>query len=201
MVNELKPDLVALTGDLADGLVDQLRDDVAPIADLKAPYGSYFVTGNHEYYSGSKQWLNEVSRLGFTVLLNEHRIINCGNSHLLLAGVTDYSGGQFSPVHRSDPAKAIANAPQCDVKILLAHQPKSIYTAEKAGFDYVISGHTHGGQYFPYHFLTALAQPYLSGFHKYGRTQIYVSRGAGYWGPQIRIGARSEITIHKLIRA
>ncbi len=200
-VNERNPDLIALTGDLADGSVKQLRDDVAPLADLKAPHGCYFITGNHEYYSGVQQWLEETSRLGFNVLINEHRVIGKGEGRLLLAGVTDYGGGSFSPEHVSDPHKAKEGAPDCHAKVLLAHQPKSIFEAAKAGYDYVISGHTHGGQYFPYHVLAALAQPYISGLHNHGHTRIYVSKGTGYWGPQIRIGARSEITIHKLISA
>ncbi|MEW5925419.1 MAG: metallophosphoesterase [Candidatus Zixiibacteriota bacterium] len=198
-VNGLKPDLVALTGDLVDGSVGQLRDDVAPLADLKALHGLYFITGNHEYYSGVYQWIDETARLGFKVLINEHVIIERGLSRILLAGVTDFTGGQFSKEHISDPHKAIAGGTDGDVRILLAHQPKSIFEAAKAGFDYVISGHTHGGQYFPYHFLAALAQPYISGLHQYENTKIYVSKGTGYWGPQIRIGARSEITVHRLM--
>lgn len=201
IVNDLRPDMIVLTGDLADGSVERLRHDVAPLADLKAPHGSFFITGNHEYYSGVRQWLDEVPRLGFNVLLNEHRIIAKGNGLLLLAGVTDIEGGRHSREHISDPHKALAGASEHQVKILLAHQPKSIFEAAKAGYDYVISGHTHGGQYFPYHFLAALTQPYVSGLHKHGDTHIYVSRGTGYWGPQIRIGARSEITLHKLTKA
>jgi predicted MPP superfamily phosphohydrolase len=201
MVNEQKPDLIALTGDMTDGSVNRLRQDAAPLADLNAPYGKFFVTGNHEYYAGVRQWLEETKRLGFTNLINEHKIIENGEGRILLGGVTDPGGGQYSSEHISDPRKAMNGAPECDVKILLAHQPKSIYAAVKVGFDYVISGHTHGGQYFPYHFLVALTQPYLSGLHKYNNTQIYVSRGTGYWGPQIRIGAPSEITVHRLIQA
>jgi len=200
-VNGLKPDLVVLTGDLVDGSVRELQDDVAPLADLKAPCGSYFITGNHEYYSGVQQWVAEVARLGFTVLLNEHRIIKRGEGRLLLAGVTDHSGVQFSRDHVSDPQGASAGAPACHARVLLAHQPRSIFAAAEAGYHYVISGHTHGGQYFPYHFLAALAQPYISGLHVHGDTRIYVSRGTGYWGPQIRIGAPSEITVHRLVSA
>ncbi len=192
-VNALKPDLVALTGDLVDGSVAQLGGDVAPLAELHAPYGSYFVTG-------VEPWIEKVSRLGFTVLLNEHRIIQRGEGKLLLAGVTDYDGGRFGDKHVSDPHQAFENAPESHAKILLAHQPKSIFEASKAGFDYMISGHTHGGQYFPYHFLAALTQPYFSGFHTHDGTHVYVSRGTGYWGPQIRLGARSEITVHRLVR-
>jgi predicted MPP superfamily phosphohydrolase len=200
-VNELKPDLVALTGDLVDGSVRELQDDVAPLADLKAPCGIYFITGNHEYYSGVQQWVAETARLGFTVLLNENRVIRRGEGRLLLAGVTDHSGGQFLYDHVSDPQGASAGAPTCHAKILLAHQPRSIFAAAEAGYHYMISGHTHGGQYFPYHFLAALAQPYISGLHMHGNTRIYVSRGTGYWGPQIRIGAPSEITVHRLVSA
>jgi predicted MPP superfamily phosphohydrolase len=132
------------------------------------------------------------------VLLNEHRVIERGGGRFLLAGVTDYSGGQFRKDHATDPHKAMRGAPKTDATILLAHQPKSIFEAAKVGFDYVISGHTHGGQYFPYHFLVALTQPYISGLHRYENTHIYVSKGTGYWGPQLRIGARSEITVHTL---
>ncbi len=200
-VNELDPDLVVLTGDLVDGSVDEFAGDVAPLADLKASDGTFFVTGNHEYYSGVEPWLVETARLGFTNLMNEHRVIKRGDGLLLLAGVTDYSGGDFNRTHLSDPHRAAEGAPECHVRILLAHQPKSIFEAARAGFDYVITGHTHGGQYFPYHFLAALAQPYISGLHRHGNTRIYVSNGTGYWGPQIRLGARSEITVHRLTAA
>ncbi len=199
-VNIAKPDLIAVTGDLVDGSVEMLRDDVAPLGDLVAPDGLFFITGNHEYYSGVQSWIDETRRLGFTVLLNEHRMIDRSGARLLLGGVTDYSGGQFRADHISDPHRAVAGAPDSHVTILLAHQPVSIYEAEKAGFDYVISGHTHGGQYFPYHYLVGLFQPYLAGMHQHGKTRIYVSRGTGYWGPEIRIGAPSEITLHRLIR-
>jgi predicted MPP superfamily phosphohydrolase len=200
-VNSLRPDLIALTGDLVDGSVDQLRADVAPLAQLKAPDGMYFITGNHEYYSGVERWLKHTAELGFDVLMNEHRIIERGEDRLLLAGVTDYSGGSFSQEHRSDPHQALAGGEGIPAKVLLAHQPKSIFEAAKAGYDYVICGHTHGGQYFPYHFLAALSQPYVSGLHRHDKTRIYVSRGTGYWGPQLRIGARSEITVHRLVPA
>lgn len=200
MVNGLNPDLVALTGDLVDGSVSQLQHDTAPLADLKAPHGMFFITGNHEYYSGVEQWIKETRRLGFDVLINEHRVLERDGAKLTLAGVTDFTGGQFSPAHVSDPVRAAVGAPEGVPRILLAHQPKSIFKASEVGYDYLITGHTHGGQYFPYHFLAALTQPYIRGFHKYNDTQIYVSKGTGYWGPQLRIGARSEITVHRLVR-
>lgn len=194
-VRALKPDLIAFTGDLADGSVRHLRDDVAPFGDLQAPHGKFFVTGNHEYYSGAEPWVEEARRLGYDVLLNEHRVVQCNGAALALAGVTDYSGGQFLPHHKSDPHAAIHNAPADSVKILLAHQPRTLLDAELLGFHLMISGHTHGGQFFPWNLAAALAQPYVSGLHRHNGMWIYVSKGTGYWGPPVRLGARSEITV------
>jgi predicted MPP superfamily phosphohydrolase len=199
-VIELDGDLIAFTGDLVDGSVSYLREHVAPLAQLRAPYGQFFVTGNHEYYSGVEPWVDEVHRLGFTVLLNEHRVIRRGRGTILLAGVTDYTGGQFSPQHVSNPRTAVEGAPPCDVKILLAHQPRSLYAALPLGFDLQISGHTHGGQFFPWNLLAAVGQPYIAGFHRHENVWIYVSRGTGYWGPPVRLAARSEITVLTLTR-
>ncbi len=148
-VNELNADIIVYTGDLVDGTVPDLRDDVEPLKDLHARDGVYFVTGNHEYYSGAESWLEEVDRLGLTILQNTHQIIQKGINSLVLAGVPDYAAGNFIPSHKSNPATALKGAKASDVKILLAHQPKSIFEAEKAGYDLQISGHTHGGQYIP----------------------------------------------------
>ena len=194
-VNKLNGDLIVLTGDCVDGSVRHLQNDVTPLADLHAPYGNFFVTGNHEYYSGAEEWVNKINRLGFRVLLNEHTVIPYNNTSILLAGVTDFNGDQYIPSHKSDPHQALSGAPVCDVKILLAHQPKSIYAAADAGYDLQISGHTHGGQFYPWNFAVRLAQPYISGLHLHNKTWIYVSRGTGYWGPPIRVGAPSEITV------
>lgn len=199
VVNTLNADIVALTGDLVDGTVDQLADDVAPLGKIKSARGNYFVTGNHEYYSGVIEWIAEMRRLDFTVLINEHRLITRGKSKLLLAGVTDYREGRMLPDHRSDPQKALNAAPQTDIKILLAHQPKSIFAAARAGYDLQISGHTHGGQFFPWNLVVGFTQPYVSGLNQHGDTQIYVSRGTGYWGPPVRVGSPSEITLIKLV--
>lgn len=199
VVNTLDPDIVVLTGDLVDGSVDQLGYDVAPLKQISSGSGNFFVTGNHEYYSGVIEWIEEVKRMGFTVLLNEHVVITRGQARLLLAGVTDYRGGNFLPSHRSDPQKALNGAPPADAKILLAHQPKNIFNAAKAGYDLQISGHTHGGQFFPWNLLVGFAQPYVSDLHTHQNTQIYVSRGTGYWGPPVRVGAPSEITLIKLV--
>lgn len=199
VVNTLNADIVALTGDLVDGTVRQLADDAAPLGKIKSAQGNYFVTGNHEYYSGAIEWIKEVRRLGFSVLLNEHRIIARGKHKIVLAGVTDYREGRMLPDHRSDPHKALKDAPEVDAKILLAHQPKNIFEAARAGYDLQISGHTHGGQFFPWNLLVSFSQPYVSGLHKHANTQIYVSRGTGYWGPPVRVGSPSEITLIKLI--
>jgi predicted MPP superfamily phosphohydrolase len=194
VVNTLNADIVALTGDLVDGTVEQLAYDAAPLGNIKSAMGNYFVTGNHEYYSGAMEWIEEIRRLGFSVLINEHRIISRGKRKMLLAGVTDYREGRMLTDHQSDPHKAMKAAPKTDVKILLAHQPKNIFDAARAGYDLQISGHTHGGQFFPWNLLVGFAQPYVSGLHTHQNTRIYVSRGTGYWGPPLRVGSPSEIT-------
>ncbi len=195
IANRLNADLIAFTGDLADGYVLNLHEDVLPLRDLSSRYGTFFITGNHEYYSDTESWLKEVERLGFYVLLNENKVINHGNSRILLAGVTDYRAGNFIPAHASNPKKAMSNAMSTDIKILLAHQPKSIFDSAGLGFDLQLSGHTHGGQIFPWNYLVKLTQPFVKGLHKFGDSWIYVNRGAGYWGPPIRIGAPPEITL------
>jgi predicted MPP superfamily phosphohydrolase len=198
---ELKGDLVAFTGDLADGSVPWLRNDVAPLREVEGEYGKFFITGNHEYYSGVEPWVREATNLGFDVLLNEHRIIQRGEGRVVLAGVTDYSGGDFIASHRSDPLKALEGAPEGLVRILLAHQPRTIHASLKASVDLQISGHTHGGQFFPWNHLATLNQPYIKGLHKHESSWIYVSRGTGYWGPPLRLGIPPEITVITLWKA
>lgn len=200
-VNGLKPDVIAHTGDMVDGSVDYLREDVAPFADFSAPHGVYFCTGNHEYYSGVTPWLAHVQELGMVPLNNEHRLIDTGKGKVLLAGVTDIRGERIFPAHVSDPFKAKRGAPEHDVSILLAHQPRSIYEASAAGFDIQISGHTHGGQYFPYTLAIHLFQPYVRGLNRHENTLLYVNEGTGYWGPPMRLGAGPEITLHTLRKA
>ena len=193
-VNALQPDIIVVTGDLIDGSVSFLEKDVSPLSELKAPHGKFFITGNHEYYSGVFPWLKKIKTLGFDVLLNEHRVITKSGANLVLGGVTDISAGRMVPEHRSDPVASLKGAPEAEAKILLAHQPISVYEASKAGYDLQLSGHTHGGQYFPYSKLIGMAQPFVAGLYKHEKTWLYVNRGTGYWGPPMRLGAPAEIT-------
>jgi len=199
--NRLAPDLVVFTGDLVDGSVPALQEAVEPMGTLSSVHGRYFVTGNHEYYSGVEPWIDEVRRLGYQVLLNEHTLIGRGQGKILLAGVTDPTGGDFLGSHATSVAKAVEGAPDAHVRILLAHQPKSIFEAAGLGMDLQLSGHTHGGQFVPWSFFAAMAQPYVSGLHRHENTWVYVSKGTGYWGPPVRVGAHSEITLVRLRRA
>ena len=147
-------------------------------------------------------WLAELSRLGIRNLHNEHVVIERGGARLVLAGVTDFTGGHFHESHRSDPQAALAGAPaDAAFKVLLAHQPRSAPAAARAGFDLQLSGHTHGGQFLPWNFLVRLQQPFTAGLHAVDELLVYVSRGTGYWGPPKRFGAPSEITLLKLVPA
>lgn len=201
-VNALDADVVAITGDVVDGPVDQLSPHTAPLASLNGRYGAYLVTGNHEYYSGAREWVAEFQRLGLQVLSNRHVVIAHNGARLVLAGVTDYTAGQFDPAQRSDPRGALLGAPtDAAVRILLAHQPRTAMAAEPAGYTLQISGHTHGGQFLPWNFFVRLQQPFTAGLRKMGRLWVYTSRGTGYWGPPKRVGAPSEITRIRLVPA
>ncbi len=201
-VNALNADMIAVTGDLVDGSVAQLSPHTASLARLSAPHGAFFVTGNHEYYSGAHAWIAEIRRLGLRVLLNEHIVLRHQGTAVVVAGVTDYNAGHFDPAQRSDPVAAIAGAPaDAGVKVLLAHQPRSAFAAQNAGYDLQLSGHTHGGQFLPWNFFVRFQQPFTAGLHRLGRLWVYVSRGTGYWGPPKRLGAPSEITRLTLVPA
>lgn len=201
-VNTLKADLIAITGDLVDGSVQELAPHTAPLANLQSRHGAYFVTGNHEYYSNAPEWVAEVRRLGLTVLMNEHVILRHQGASLLVAGVTDYSAHHFDEAERSDPHAALAGSPQhVAVKLLLAHQPRSATAAAEAGFDLQLSGHTHGGQFFPWNLFVPLQQPYTAGLNRLRDLWVYTSRGTGYWGPPKRLFAPSEITRLRLVLA
>ncbi|MCJ0975827.1 metallophosphoesterase [Pseudomonas sp. PS1] len=200
-VNALAPDLVVITGDLVDGSVADLADDIAPLSGLSARHGVYVVTGNHEYYSGADSWITEFERLGMRVLLNRHEVLEHDGSCLVLAGVADYSAELFRPSHRSDPVGAFSGAPNKVPRILLAHQPRSAAAAAEVGADLQLSGHTHGGQFWPWMHFVRWQQPWVAGLQRVGPMQIYISRGTGYWGPPLRFGAPSEITRLRLVGA
>ncbi len=200
-VNQLQPDVIAVTGDVVDGSVARLASHTQPLGRLSARYGTYLVTGNHEYYSGAAQWIAEFERLGLRVLLNEHVVLERDGSRFIIAGVTDYSAGRFDEAQRSDPAAALAHAPRdVRIKVLLAHQPRTALAAAEAGYTLQLSGHTHGGQFFPWNFLVRLQQPFTAGLAKLDALWVYTSRGTGYWGPPKRLGAPSEITRLRLVR-
>ena len=214
-VNTLGADVVAITGDLVDGSVAALAAHVAPLAQLQSRHGTFFVTGNHEYYSGAQAWVAELRRLGLTVLLNEHVVLHHGSARgsdaqddsqtmaaLVLAGVTDFSAHHFDRTHRSNPQAAIDGAPPAAmVRVLLAHQPRSAPAAAQAGFDLQLSGHTHGGQFWPWNLLVPMQQPFTAGLARLQNLWVYTSRGTGYWGPPKRFGAPSEITALRLVAA
>jgi uncharacterized protein len=200
-VNTLDADLIAITGDLVDGSVPQLAPHTAPLANLVSRHGSYVVTGNHEYYSGATEWMAEFRRLGMHGLMNEHRVLEHDGARLVVAGVTDFSAQLFDPAQRSDPQGALAGSPTGVLRILLAHQPRSAAAAAAAGFDLQLSGHTHGGQFWPWNLVVRLQQPYTAGLHRLDKLWIYTSRGTGYWGPPKRFGAPAEITRLRLVSA
>jgi len=198
-VNSLDADLIAITGDVVDGTAERLAPHTAPLADLVSRHGSFFVTGNHEYYSGAEQWVAEFERLGMRVLANSHAVLEHDGATLVIAGVNDFSAHLFNPAWRSDPQAALAGSPAGAPKILLAHQPRSASAAAAAGFDLQLSGHTHGGQFWPWNYFVRLQQPYTAGLHRLEQLWIYTSRGTGYWGPPKRFGAPSEITRLRLV--
>lgn len=200
-VTSLSPDLIALTGDLVDGSVLALHADVSPLAYLRAPDGVLCVTGNHEYYAGAEAWCERFRELGLTVLLNQHLLIRRGNARLLVAGVTDRREGKRVPGHASDPAGALRGTPPHDARLLLAHQPRSAFEAAPLGYQLQLSGHTHGGQYFPWNLLVGLVQPLSRGLGKIDGMWVYVNRGTCYWGPPNRAGVPAEITSLRLRRA
>ncbi len=193
--NRLQPDLVAITGDLVDGTVEELGAEVAPLAGLASKHGTYFVTGNHEYYSQVDGWLRFLPELGVRVLRNERVQVGEPGASFALAGVDDWTAQQFGPGHGADPDRAMGGHDVSQALILLAHQPKHIVDAVRLGVDLQLSGHTHGGQIWPFSHLVTLDQPYLKGLHRRGDTQIYISCGTGYWGPPMRVGAPPEITV------
>ena len=192
--NALNPDVIAITGDLVDGTVEDLAEHTAPLAQLRARYGVYFVTGNHEYYSGAEAWCSELRRLGIVVLRNERVSIGGDDASFDLAGTDDHSAKGFGDGHGENLAKALHGRDPERELVLLAHQPKTILQAQDHGVGLQLSGHTHGGQIWPWTYLVRLQQPVVAGLAQFGKSLVYVSSGTGYWGPPMRLGAPAEIT-------
>lgn len=193
--NKLSPDIVALTGDFADGRVAVLKKDLAPLKDIKAP--QYFIMGNHEYYWYPQEWIALYREMGMKVLLNSHENIRRGAATLTVAGVEDYSQG---PVV-SDPAKALEGAPRDAIKVLLAHQPSDYVRANAAGAHLQLSGHTHGGQFFPWSMVVRFFHRYFTGLHQHEDMYVYINRGTGFWGTPLRTFVPPEITLLTLKQA
>jgi predicted MPP superfamily phosphohydrolase len=193
--NALAPDAVVITGDLVDGYADDLRDEVQPMRGLSPRDGVFYVTGNHEYYWRASEWIPLLQSLGLDFLKNEHRVVVRGGARLVIAGVTDPVGRY---THTQDPDRALAGAPSDAVKLLLSHRPQTAEAASRLGVDLQLSGHTHGGQFFPFNLFIHKFQPIAKGLHRVGRTWLYVNRGTGYWGPPTRLAVGGEITVVEL---
>ncbi|WP_446038783.1 metallophosphoesterase [Streptomyces sp. SID1121] len=191
-INSTRPDLIAVVGDLVDGTVEDLAPAAVPLAGLEARHGAFFVTGNHEYSSGAREWVDHVRELGLRPLVNE-RVEIAGFD---LAGVNDPAGERDDD--GPDFGKALGDRDRARASVLLAHQPIVIHDAVRHGVDLQLSGHTHGGQLWPGNYLAELANPTVAGLERYGDTQLYVTRGAGAWGPPVRVGAQSDITVVEL---
>jgi predicted MPP superfamily phosphohydrolase len=197
VVNTLDADILCHTGDIADGTVAQRRAQAAPLGAMRASLARTYVTGNHEYFGEAQGWLDHMRELGWEPLHNRHVVVERGGDRLMVAGVDDRTAaGSGDPGHRADHAAALAGADADLPVLLLAHQPQQVGKAAEHGIDLQISGHTHGGQMWPFHYLVRIDQPSLQGLSRHGaRTQLYTSRGTGFWGPPLRIFAPSEISV------
>ncbi len=196
----LKPDLIAITGDLTDGMPKLVQNELLPLKELKAPFGTYFVTGNHEYISDAVGWVNFLPQVGLRVLRNEHLPLTKDGATIYLAGVDDHDSAGRAPGHGQDVSRATAGIPLGATIICLAHQPKTVEEAKNYGVSLLLAGHTHGGQLWPWTIMVKKAQKYFKGLYRVGNTQLIVSQGTGFWGPPMRIGSQSEIlliTLHQ----
>jgi len=203
-VNALGPDVACHAGDLADGTVARRHRQVDPLADVRAELGKFYITGNHEYFGEAQAWLDYMGGIGWMPLHNRHQVVCRGGDRLVIAGIDDPTGAGRLPGHGPDLPAALAGADPALPVVLLAHQPKQVAQAVEAGVALQISGHTHGGQIWPFHYLVRLDQPVLAGLSRHGGggsgdtsggTQLYTSRGTGFWGPPLRVFAPSEITL------
>ncbi|MGY1690180.1 metallophosphoesterase [Geodermatophilus sp. SYSU D01105] len=198
-VNAQRPDVVAIVGDLVDGDVADLREEVAPLADLVSGQGVYFVTGNHEYFVDTTTWLDHLPTLGVQVLRNERVAIRRGGASVDLAGIDDRTAARSGvPGHGADLDAALDGRDDAVPLVLMAHQPWMVEQASAAGVGLQLSGHTHGGQLWPFDYAIRLDQPSVEGLSRVGDTQLYVTTGAGYWGPPMRVGARPEVAVVEL---
>jgi predicted MPP superfamily phosphohydrolase len=198
--NALDPDLLVITGDLVDGGLAEFGDAAAPLRDLRARHGVFAVTGNHEYYSGVHEWMDHLPTLGIRVLRNERVRIERDGAFFDLAGVDDLHGSMAAG-HGIDLDRALGGRDRSVPVVLLAHQPAVVTAAAEHGVTLQLSGHTHGGQIFPFSLLVSLAQPWMHGLHTVKDTLLYVHRGTGYWGPPLRVGAPGEIPRIELVAA
>ena len=197
LINETEPDLVAIVGDLVDGTVEELGSAAEPLRDLASREGTFFVTGNHEYFvEDTASWLRELERLGVQPLRNENTAIRRGTATFDLAGVNDIAGEEHSDPPDFD--RALSGVDGSRPTILLAHQPVQVTQAAAHNVDLQLSGHTHGGQMWPFHYIVRAVQPSLAGLSRVDGTQLYVTRGAGFWGPPVRMGAPPDITVISL---
>jgi predicted MPP superfamily phosphohydrolase len=199
-VNATGPDMVMFTGDLADARVASIGHHLQPLSELRARYGRFYVTGNHEYYWNASELIAKMQELGFTALLNQNRIVAVGESAVLVAGVTDPAGEHEDPGHKPNAAQALASSGPSQFKILLAHRPDACEEAGRLGADLQLSGHTHAGQYFPFSLLIGWFHKYSRGLYRHGQLWVYVNPGTGYWGPADRLGVAPEITLLTLMR-
>ncbi|MEU7864860.1 metallophosphoesterase, partial [Nonomuraea sp. NPDC049141] len=197
-INRLDADIVAVVGDLVDGSVAELGEAAEPLRGLRSRHGSYFVTGNHEYYSGVEEWVQELDRLGLRVMQNERTEIQARGGVLDLAGVNDVTAAGTGLAAPADYAAALGDRDPNRPVVLLAHQPVAAVEAAKFGVDLQLSGHTHGGQMVPFNLLVKLQQPVVSGLGEVDGTKVYVTNGAGFWGPPVRVGAEPQITLVEL---
>ncbi|MGR6966733.1 metallophosphoesterase [Geodermatophilus sp. URMC 61] len=198
-VNAQQPDVVAIVGDLVDGELSELREEVAPLADLVSGQGVYFVTGNHEYFVDTTAWLRHLPTLGVQVLRNERVPIVRGGASVDLAGIDDRTAlSSGVPGHGADLDRALDGRDDAVPLVLMAHQPVQVEQAAAAGVGLQVSGHTHGGQLWPFDYAVRLDQPAVQGLSRVGDTQLYVTTGAGFWGPPMRIGARPEVAVVEL---
>lgn len=198
--NHLKPDLIALTGDFGDGRVAELRDEASALASLKSTYGSFYVTGNHEYYWNAEEWIQLMREFGINVLLNQSKSVTVGTYQVAVGGVVDPEAQRYPPHLKPDPESVRAQAGSAHFKILLSHRPGLAPKASELGFDLQLSGHTHGGQFFPWTLVARLAHRYFLGLNRCQKMWVYVNAGSGSWGPLLRVGTTPELTLLTLVK-